>query len=210
MLSLIDRLLDGVAEVISRYSIAPPGTCLGVAVSGGADSVVLLHVLRRLSSPFGFSLRILHVNHHLRGLESDGDEQFVRDLARELEIEIEVVQAPVPDSEGNLEQMARDLRRSAFLAWIGSGAVNRVALGHTRSDQAETVLFRLLRGTGLTGLAGMRYVSEDSFVRPLLFLTREEVRAWAARTTVAMARRFFESGPPLPPQFHPKRASTGH
>ena len=141
--------------------------------------MVLLHVLRRLSSVFGFSLRVGHVNHRLRGRESQDDEQFVRDLARELQIEIEVVQAPVADP-GGLEQMARDLRRSAFLAWIASGVVNRVALGHTRSDQAETVLFRLLRGTGLTGLAGMRYVSEEGFVRPLLFLTREEVRAWAA------------------------------
>lgn len=180
MLSLADRLLDGVAEVISRYSIAPRGSRLGVAVSGGADSVVLLDVLRHLSPVFGFSLRVVHVNHQLRGRESEEDEQFVRDLSRELEIEIEVVQAPVAGCEGNLEQVARDLRRSAFLAWIASGAVDRVALGHTRSDQAETVLFRLLRGTGLAGLAGMRHVSQEGFVRPLLFLTREEVRVWAA------------------------------
>ncbi|MFZ0589066.1 MAG: ATP-binding protein, partial [Bryobacteraceae bacterium] len=78
--------------------------------------MVLLHVLRRLSSVFGFSLRVGHVNHRLRGRESQDDEQFVRDLARELQIEIEVVQAPVADP-GGLEQMARDLRRSAFLAW---------------------------------------------------------------------------------------------
>jgi tRNA(Ile)-lysidine synthase len=142
--------------------------------------VVLLHVLCRLAPAFGLSLRVLHINHQLRGRESDEDEQFVRELAREMQLEIEVVQAPVAASEGNLEQTARDFRRSACISSIASGRVDRVALGHTRSDQAETVLFRLLRGTGLTGLAGMPYVSDEGLVRPLLFLTREEVRTWAA------------------------------
>ncbi len=180
MLSLNDQLLDGVAEVISRFSIAPRGTRLGVAVSGGADSVVLLHLLDRLAPQFGFSLWVLHVNHHLRGQESMDDEEFVRSLARELGIDATISESPIPAGEGNLEQAARDARRECFLSAIRSGLVNRVALGHTRSDQAETVLFRLTRGAGLAGLSGMRCVSPDGVVRPLLFVSRDEVRTWAA------------------------------
>jgi tRNA(Ile)-lysidine synthase len=133
-----------------------------------------------LSAELGFSLRVLHVNHQLRGKESEEDEQFVRELAGSLAVEIDVMQAPVGQAAGNLEQAARDARRSALLSAIGSGSVSQVALGHTLSDQAETVLFRLLRGAGLAGLSGMRCVSDEGLVRPLLFLTREEVRAWAS------------------------------
>jgi tRNA(Ile)-lysidine synthase len=110
----------------------------------------------------------------LRGDESDGDEAFVRDLAQSLGLEI-IVEHAIPGA-GNLEQEARRARRAFFLRC----RLARVALGHTRSDQAETVLFRLLRGSGLTGLAGMRYATEEGFIRPLLTTSREEVRRWAS------------------------------
>jgi tRNA(Ile)-lysidine synthase len=171
---LAGTLPERVAEIIPRYSMLPPGGRVGVAVSGGADSVALLHILRRL---WAGELAILHVNHHLRGEESDGDEAFVRELAQSLGLEITVEHAlPGP---GNLEQEARRARRAFFLRSRNELRLERVALGHTRSDQAETVLFRLLRGSGLTGLAGMRYATEEGFIRPLLSTSREEVRRWA-------------------------------
>ena len=166
---LAGTLPERVAEIIPRYSMLPPDGRVGVAVSGGADSVALLHILRR----FWDELVVLHVNHHLRGEESDGDEAFVRELAQSLGLEI-IVEHAIPGA-GNLEQEARRARRDFFLRC----RLERVALGHTRSDQAETVLFRLLRGSGLTGLAGMRYVTGEGFIRPLLTTSREEVRRWA-------------------------------
>ncbi|HEY3937090.1 MAG TPA: tRNA lysidine(34) synthetase TilS [Bryobacteraceae bacterium] len=170
---LAGTLLDRVAQIITRYSMLPPGSRAGVAVSGGADSVVLLHLLHKLSA----NPMVLHVNHHLRGAESDEDEAFVRSLAEGLGLEIAVQHAR--PGGGNIEQEARQARREFFLRSMDEYGLCRVALGHTRSDQAETVLFRLLRGSGLTGLAGMRPVTREGLIRPLLSASREEVRVWA-------------------------------
>jgi tRNA(Ile)-lysidine synthase len=179
MLPLPDPLLDGVAELMTRYSIASAGDRVAVAVSGGADSMVLLHVLHRLAPQFRIELLVIHVDHQLRGAESDADRQFVQEVALALGLELIVERVPVRDQDGNLEQAARDGRRGVFHSLLESGRAKYVATGHTRSDQAETVLFRMLRGSGITGLAGMRVVTKDGIVRPLLRLSREHVRNWA-------------------------------
>jgi tRNA(Ile)-lysidine synthase len=147
-----------------------PGERVGVAVSGGADSVYLLHYLLAQS----LQLTVLHVNHKLRGAESDDDEAFVRGLAADLGLPCRVRVAPVP--EGNLEEGAREARHSWFRELIRERAVERIALGHTQSDQAETVLFRFLRGAGTAGLAAIRPETSGGLVRPLLNRTREEIR----------------------------------
>jgi tRNA(Ile)-lysidine synthase len=170
-------LVQQVARYLRRNEMLAAAQRVGVAVSAGADSVVLLHILRRLRSEFACELQVLHVNHHLRGQESSADEAFVRALARELGLPLLVEHAAPPQS--SIEQQARNQRRAFFQRAIGELALQRIALGHTRSDQAETVLFRLLRGAGLTGLAGMRPVTPDNLIRPLLTCSREEVRAWA-------------------------------
>ncbi len=127
---------------------------------------------------FRFDLSVVHVNHRLRGKESDLDEQFVRDLAGGLALPVFVGSDAVVQG-GNLEQAARNQRREFFARLRDQGLVNRIALGHSLSDQAETVLFRMMRGTGLTGLAGMLPVTADGLIRPLLEVTRDEVRAYA-------------------------------
>jgi len=167
------NLEQRVAEILTRYNMLSNHARVGVAVSGGADSVVLLHLLHRLQ----YSVVVLHVNHQLRGAESDEDECFVRALAAELSVPVEVKHCPV--TPGNLEQEARDGRRRFFLGSIRNLGLERVALGHSRSDQAETVLYRFLRGSGLAGLAGMRPVTQDGLIRPLLTSGRDEIRDWA-------------------------------
>jgi tRNA(Ile)-lysidine synthase len=161
-----------------------PGGRLGVGVSGGADSVVLLHVLAELSSRAEFDVVALHVNHQLRQEESLADELFVRALGESLGVAVEVQRVQLPEG-GNLEQNARTARRTFFREAMEKLGLNAVALGHTRSDQAETVLFRLLRGSGLAGLAGMRMVTPDGLFRPLLTTSRAEVRAWAERNGIS-------------------------
>jgi tRNA(Ile)-lysidine synthase len=151
-----------------------PGQRAGVAVSGGADSIFLLHALVEL----GYPAQVLHVNHHLRGKESEEDSDFVAALARSLGLPFAAYDAPLPPGSGNLEQAARKLRLACFRDAIAAGAADRVALGHTRSDQAETVLFRFLRGSGTAGLAGIRPVTSAGLIRPLIDVDREEVRAW--------------------------------
>jgi tRNA(Ile)-lysidine synthase len=147
------------------------GESIGVAVSGGADSLYLLHHLRAQN----LKLTVLHVNHKLRGSESDADEEFVRALACSLSLPFLRHAAPV--AIGNQEQEARESRNSWFRSLIAEGIVNRIALGHNQSDQAETVLFRFLRGSGTAGLAAIRPETSDGFFRPLLHLTREQIRA---------------------------------
>ena len=165
------------AEIITRYSMTTPGSRIGVAVSGGADSVVLLHILYRLAPVLQAGLVVLHLNHQLRGTESDGDENFVRGLADSLGLPCFAERTQL--GSGNLEQEAREARRRFFAKARRDHELARIALGHTRSDQAETVLFRFLRGSGTAGLAGMRFVTEEGLIRPLLEISRNEVRDWA-------------------------------
>jgi tRNA(Ile)-lysidine synthase len=177
ILLLAVNLVERVSQIIPRYNMLSAGNRVGVAVSGGADSVVLLHVLQRLISTLAIHLTVLHVNHGLRGEESDEDEQFVRKLAGKFGLEF-VTRRLAPEP-GNLEQEARRVRRDFFRNCRDQHKLDKIALGHTRSDQAETILYRFLRGSGITGLAGMRRVTEDGLIRPLLAVSRTEVRAWA-------------------------------
>jgi tRNA(Ile)-lysidine synthase len=170
----LQTLLQRVAATIERRRMFAGARRIGVAVSGGADSLCLLHVLRDLKLP---CLTILHLDHGLREAESSQDAAFVRDLAGELGLPL-IERKVCLESAGNLEQNARRARLSFFRETIASGAVDRVATGHTRSDQAETVLFRLLRGSGAAGLAGIRPVTSGGIVRPLIDVDRAEVEAY--------------------------------
>jgi tRNA(Ile)-lysidine synthase len=166
-------LLDRVVQTINRYNMLQEGDRVGVAVSGGADSVFLLHALRTLAPERNISLSVLHVNHQLRGAESDGDEEFVRTLAREAGLPF--VSHPGPPDRGNLEEQTRNTRRRLLQRTQQELGLTKLALGHTRTDQAETVLFRLLRGSGLCGLAAIA-PNVGSTIRPLLALGRTEIR----------------------------------
>lgn len=171
-------MLDRVAGIISRYSMTAPGGRVGVAVSGGADSVCLLHLLRDLASALDLHLTVVHLNHKLRADESDRDEEFVRDLAGSLGYPLLAETVNVAGAGGNLEQAGRRARWSFYRSLIAANRVDVVATGHTSSDQAETVLYRLLRGSGTAGLSGIRPITDDGIIRPLLGCNREEVEAY--------------------------------
>ena len=169
-------MLERVRKTITRYNMLPRGSRVAVAVSGGPDSVCLLHVLLELAPAFDVSLSVAHLNHQLRGAESDEDERFVAGLAARVGLPFVRTGTDLAAANDNLEQAGRRARR-AFFAGLKT---DRIALGHTRDDQAETVLFRLLRGAGLRGLAGIYPVTDDdsdrpSYVRPLIEVTRGEV-----------------------------------
>lgn len=166
-------MLERVRETIARYGMFEPGLRVGVAVSGGCDSVCLLHVLAELAPRWDLRLSVLHVDHQLRGEESSGDARFVEALAARFGLPFHLERATL--EAGNLEEAAREARLRFFHRFLNSGELDRVALGHTRSDQAETVLFRFLRGTGTAGLAGIRPVSVAGIARPLILVSRTEV-----------------------------------
>jgi tRNA(Ile)-lysidine synthase len=212
-------LSERVLAEIQRQELLKPGDRVGVAVSGGNDSVALLRVLLELRGELGIVLFVVHFNHKLRGAESDGDEHFVADLARVLRLEFFSESGNVADYASrehvSLEAAARELRYRFFQRLLGSDSTsaaetppqneasdripesaapperiphagNRVRLdkvvtGHTLDDQAETVLLRLIRGTGIDGLSGIhpRILVEDDdgelcgeIMRPLLGIGR--------------------------------------
>ncbi len=182
-------MLARVQATIERYGMFTRGQRVGVAVSGGSDSVCLLHTLLGLAPTWDLQLSVLHVNHRLRGEESEADARFVQELARQLSLEFRLHEADVralaEEAGENLEQAARRVRRQFFQSLVRSGVVDRIAVGHTLSDQAETVLFRLLRGAGVTGLAGIRPATSEGIVRPLIEVRRTEVLSFLKEHGIA-------------------------
>lgn len=172
-------VLAKVLGTIERHRMVQPGQRWGVAVSGGPDSLALLEALVELSGRLGIRLGVAHFNHRLRGEESDGDEAFVRERALTLGLPFErAAAAHGGPGKGNLEAAARRERYAFFEKLLQQGAFDRIATGHTQSDQAETVLFRVLRGTGIAGLSAVRPVLRPGIVRPLLHVSRGEVVEW--------------------------------
>ena len=172
-------VLDNIRRTITRYSMLVPGQRLAVAVSGGADSVALLAALRELAPALGVTLAVAHVNHGLRGAGSDEDQRFVTQLAQTAGLPWFVRDGPVEPGE-NVEQSAREQRRAFFFDLVTGGRVDRVATAHTEDDQAETVMLRLLRGSGTAGLAAILPTTSEGLIRPALDLSRAELRGWAA------------------------------
>jgi tRNA(Ile)-lysidine synthase len=158
-----------------------PGDRVGVAVSGGADSVALLLLLLELQKEFGIVLNVVHFNHKLRGKASDADEKFVEKLAAKHGLPFHAgraeVTAKAKREKANLEDAARRARYSFFEELVAAGKLDLIAVAHTADDQAETVLAHILRGTGLAGLGGI-YPCVGHVVRPLLVVRRAELRAY--------------------------------
>lgn len=166
-------MIENVLENIYKYKMIEKGDRVTAALSGGADSVCLLLCLSELKEKLGITLEVVHINHNIRGAESDSDENFCKKLCRELNLNLKVISVNIPDiaksSGKSLEETARDVRYQKFSEISG-----KIATAHTLSDNAETVLLNLIRGTGLKGLCGIPPV-RDNIIRPLIGVTREQV-----------------------------------
>ncbi|HAJ80172.1 MAG TPA: tRNA lysidine(34) synthetase TilS [Fibrobacteres bacterium] len=154
-----------------------------VAVSGGADSVALFRLLFLLKTELGINrLGIAHVNHKLRGKESDGDAEFVESIAKSAGVPFFLKNLTgIADKDG-IESWARKERYDFFSSIQKNEEFQYVATGHTADDQAETVLMRIMRGTGLKGLCAISPVRADGIVRPLLYIKRADLRSWFLQT----------------------------
>ena len=173
-------ILTKVRETISRYNMLMRGDLVVVAVSGGPDSVCLLKILHELGDELEVRLVAAHFDHGLRPGEDEEETRFVRDLAASLDLPFETEKAPplLEDGSASLEERAREARYR-FLERVRKGVhARKIALGHTLNDQAETVLMRLLRGSGPSGLAGIPPKREGTIVRPLIQVRREEIEAF--------------------------------
>lgn len=180
--SWMPSLLDSILQFATRHGMFARHYRVGVAVSGGADSVCLLEVLVALRQHWDLSLEVIHLDHQLRGAESEADAEFVRSLAERHRLAFVLERANVTEYAAargeNLEQAARNLRLEFFRRLRAARGLDRIATGHTRSDQAETVLLRFLRGSGASGLTGILPVTEEGLVRPLLETSRSEIEQW--------------------------------
>lgn len=169
------------AKVLSwcaEHGLFAPGDSVCTALSGGADSVAMLHLLHSLQPELGITLRAAHYNHHLRGAESDRDQQFCRDLCRSLGVELICGEGDVAGAAArtgkSIELAAREMRY-AFLDSLGS----KIATAHSANDNLETILINLTRGTALRGLCGIP-PQREQIVRPILCLTRQEIESYLA------------------------------
>jgi tRNA(Ile)-lysidine synthase len=161
------------------------GDKLLVAVSGGPDSVCLFHILVKLQDELGIKLHVAHLNHQLRGAESEADADYVAKLARQLNIPATIEQRDVKDYQKqkrlSLEEAAREVRYSFLAQVAGSIGTERVAVGHTMDDHIETILMHLIRGTGTRGLRGLQPLTlwqsaanRLTIIRPLLEISHQE------------------------------------
>jgi tRNA(Ile)-lysidine synthase len=177
----VHSLAEQLLKTIRKQGSMRAGDRVAVAVSGGADSVALLCLLLELRDELGLVLSVAHVNHKLRGEESDRDERFVAQLAGQHGLTFHVQEAPLDSSASSgIEAAARELRYGFFRQLAREGRATKIATAHTLDDQAETVLLRIFRGTGIRGLSGIhpRIVFEEEgrafgeVVRPLLEFRR--------------------------------------
>lgn len=173
-----------VKQTIEKYNLLDSCTHLTVALSGGADSVCLLYLMNELKDEFAFELSAIHVNHNLRGEESDRDQRFVEELCNRLGINLKVYSVDVSSraaQEGeSIELAARNLRYEIF----EKNADGLVATAHNSDDNLETVILNLTRGTGVKGLAGIP-IKRGIFIRPLLALTRQEIEEYLTSKNIS-------------------------
>jgi tRNA(Ile)-lysidine synthase len=190
------RLREQVRHFIFAHGLLSPGDRLLVAVSGGPDSLALLHLLWDLSEEFHLHLEVAHMQHGIRGEEAKEDARFVAELAEKLGLQFHLKEISLPQivsvaGKGNLEALARDERYRFFAEVVGAQPLGKVAVAHTQDDQAETVLMRFLRGAGMTGLAGMaplhrmesigsESLSGLTVIRPLLEVSKTEILNYLA------------------------------
>jgi len=170
-----------VRRTIDRHSLCPPGTRVLIGLSGGSDSVALLFLLRDLAENGGFSIAaVAHLNHQLRPT-ADRDERFCRDLAGRLGLRIVVknddVKGYARGRKLSIEDAARRIRYDFMEHTADSLGAERIAVGHTQDDQAETFLLKLIRGAGLTGLGGI-HPRRGRVIRPLLDISRADFRSF--------------------------------
>ncbi|MCC0628326.1 MULTISPECIES: tRNA lysidine(34) synthetase TilS [unclassified Clostridioides] len=175
-------IFDKVLSTINKHNLIQKGDKIVLGLSGGPDSVCLLHVLNRLKKDFNIEIYAAHLNHQIRGIEAQKDALYVSKLCEDMGIIFFVKSINVPkycENEGlSLEEGARKLRYEMFYEIKDKIKANKIAIGHNLNDQAETVMMRIMRGTGLKGLKGIDYIRDNCIIRPILDVERSEIEEY--------------------------------
>ncbi|RDY22992.1 tRNA lysidine(34) synthetase TilS [Romboutsia maritimum] len=175
-------IFDKVRSTINKYNLIEKGDKIVLGLSGGPDSVCLLHILNRLKEELDIEVYAAHLNHQIRGIEAQKDALYVSKICEDMGITFFVKSINVPEyceKKGvSLEEGARTLRYNMFDEIKKKTKSNKIAIAHNLNDQAETVLMRIMRGTGLQGLRGIEYIRDGVIIRPILDIQREDIEAY--------------------------------
>lgn len=178
-------MFNRVYEYIQKHNMLKPGDGVVVGVSGGADSMALIHLLCRMREYIPMALYVVHIDHGIRGEAAKEDALFVETMATEWGLDFFLKETSVPKlaKEWGLseEQAGRKVRHDFYQEVRRRVNGHRIALGHHRDDQVETILFNIIRGSGLAGLSGMEPVRDGVIIRPLLEISRREIEAYCRR-----------------------------
>lgn len=175
------KILKKACTTIEKHNLLKNGDKVLVALSGGADSVCLLNILNDLKEIYGIKIYAAHLNHMLRGEDADGDEQFAKDLCKQLNIpffskKVNVINYAKENMQ-TTEEAGRNLRYEFFSEICMEHKIDKIATAHNQNDNVETVVMRFIRGTGLYGLAGIPYKNKN-IIRPVLDLSRNEIEEY--------------------------------
>lgn len=176
-----------VEELIIENNLIKPNEIVGVACSGGQDSMCLLNILNNLKNKLKFDLVAINIDHNLRE-SSKSDSAFVKNYCESKGIKLYSYSLNVREyclkHKVGLEQGARDARYKTFKKLLDKGVVNKIALGHHQSDQAETILLNIFRGAGISGACGMELMRDNHYIRPLLYTPKTEIKAYITKEDV--------------------------
>lgn len=182
-------MIESVLKTITDNNMFEKGDKVIVAVSGGPDSIALLHILYKLKDELQIKLYAAHVNHCLRGEEADADEEYVKSFCENLSVEFRSKRVDINKLSKikniSSETAGREVRYAFFEELREDIKADKVAIAHNANDQAETVLMRIMRGTGLEGLVGIRPVRDRVFVRPIINNTREEIEEYCKKNNLS-------------------------
>ena len=171
-------MIRKVTNTINKYNMLSYGDKVIVGVSGGADSISLLHVLYSLKDEYNIKIIVVHVNHSLRGIESDGDEEYVKAICEKLDIKLYTKRIDIEkiskDNKISIEVAGRECRYNFLDKILIKENAQKIVIAHNQNDTVETILMRIIRGTGIEGITGIKPV-RDNIIRPLIETSREEI-----------------------------------
>ena len=174
-------LKEEVFKTIKKYNLIKNGESIVIGVSGGPDSICLLHVLNELKNEIGFKIYVAHVNHMIRK-EADEETEYVKKFCENLGIDCFIKRIDVVKIANNLkkgtEETGRNIRYEFFNEVLEKTNSNKIATAHNNNDKVETILMNILRGSGISGLKGIEPIRDNKFIRPLINTSREEIEEY--------------------------------
>lgn len=170
-----------IIDTIKKYNLIEHGDSLVIGVSGGPDSICLLHVLNELKNEIGFNIYVAHVNHMIRN-EADEETKYVENICEKLKIKCFVKRIDVlkiaNNSKRGTEETGRQIRYEFFNEILEKTNSNKIATAHNNNDKIETIIMNILRGSGLSGLKGIEPIRDNKYIRPLINVSREEIEEY--------------------------------